>query len=300
MEEQLKSSATARNGRWWTAGLSGAVTTGQPVPVKCGDVPLVLFRDAQGMARALLDECAHRRAPLSLGTVDSQGIIQCPYHGWRYEGASGQCVAIPNLSASEKVPRAYRVPAFAVEEQDGFIHVWSERDATPDRAVASLELPSLGNERSHVSLIAYPHQSTVDLLLDAPGAVLDISGITIINAHRFGDPVRADGMISVDYAAVRGSKPPRQLVSEYPFRVSLKVAIDGGHARVTVADDSGRAHATAVMGLIPVRGTLCEISLRASHVAAPEGARPTMIGVRQAFDAATLRDTVDYVSRLRR
>jgi phenylpropionate dioxygenase-like ring-hydroxylating dioxygenase large terminal subunit len=45
-------------------------------------------------AAALLDSCAHRGAPLSLGTVVAQGI-RCNYHGVVF-AASGVCAAIPN------------------------------------------------------------------------------------------------------------------------------------------------------------------------------------------------------------
>ena len=40
----------------------------------------VLFRDAQGAAACVRDECAHRACPLSLGRV-VDGQIECPYHG---------------------------------------------------------------------------------------------------------------------------------------------------------------------------------------------------------------------------
>jgi chlorophyllide a oxygenase len=40
----------------------------------------VLFRDAEGRASCVLDECAHRACPLSVGRV-VDGQIECPYHG---------------------------------------------------------------------------------------------------------------------------------------------------------------------------------------------------------------------------
>src|SRR3546814_16993517 len=79
--------------------------------------------------RGLVDQCAHRRAPLSLGRVGAGGLIECPYHGWRYDG-SGACVAIPNLVEGKRVPRNYRVAAPQVTEMDGFIHLRTSLDGT--------------------------------------------------------------------------------------------------------------------------------------------------------------------------
>ena len=89
-------------------------------------VDLVLFRDADGVAHALLDRCPHRGVPLSFGRVH-QGTLQCGYHGWRFDGA-GTCVAIPGL-ASE--PPASCVTAYPVVEQQGFVWVWMDPETEP-------------------------------------------------------------------------------------------------------------------------------------------------------------------------
>lgn len=300
MAQQLRVPAAASGRRWWTAALSESVPLRQPVALKSGDTDLVLFRDDQGVPRALLDQCAHRRAPLSLGTVTEAGHVQCPYHGWRYEGAGGRCVAIPNLSSEEKVPRTYRVPTFAVAEQDGFIHIWSEGNDTPDTPAPALAVPTFGVDRRESALLAYPQDALVDLLLDAPDAVLDIGGIMIVNAHRFGDPVLTNDMIEVVYAAIPASRRGKGLTSEYAFRVSLRVPRDGGSAEVRLLDDFGVVQAAAVIAVMPVKQTLCAVIVQASSLPVVEGRRPMSIGVRRAIDPLTARDAVDYVSRLRR
>ena len=40
----------------------------------------VLFRDAEGRPACVLDECAHRACPLSIGRV-VDGQVECLYHG---------------------------------------------------------------------------------------------------------------------------------------------------------------------------------------------------------------------------
>lgn len=55
----------------------------------------VLWRDAAGTPRATRDRCPHRGTKLSLGRV-CEGQIECPYHGWRFDG-EGRCTQIPAL-----------------------------------------------------------------------------------------------------------------------------------------------------------------------------------------------------------
>ena len=93
------------------------------------DLPVVLFREASGRCAALLDRCAHRNAPLSLGVVDSSGHIACPYHGWRFDGL-GACREVPGLlDDGDAADRD--VPAFASVEQDGFVWIWARLGAEP-------------------------------------------------------------------------------------------------------------------------------------------------------------------------
>ena len=58
---------------------------------------LVLWRDEAGAPHALADRCPHRGTRLSLGAVrvvDGRAQLECPYHGWRFDGA-GRCLHIP-------------------------------------------------------------------------------------------------------------------------------------------------------------------------------------------------------------
>lgn len=48
---------------------------------------------------AMIDSCPHKQAALSEGRITSNGQIQCSYHGWTFNGTSGQCTSIPQLLA---------------------------------------------------------------------------------------------------------------------------------------------------------------------------------------------------------
>ena len=104
---------------WYIAALSSEIGK-RPVARRLMGERVVLFRDEAGRARTLEDRCAHRNMALSRGTV-VDGHIECPYHGWRYEGG-GTCVHVPSLGASARLPRLC-VRAFATCERDGYVWV---------------------------------------------------------------------------------------------------------------------------------------------------------------------------------
>ena len=113
---------------WFVACLSSELR-GKPKSIRLWDTAIVLFRDASGSPRALLDRCAHRNVPLSKGQcVDDH--IQCPYHGWEFNG-SGECMKIPALEGQARTPTR-RVPSFATREQQGHIWIFGEPNATPN------------------------------------------------------------------------------------------------------------------------------------------------------------------------
>jgi phenylpropionate dioxygenase-like ring-hydroxylating dioxygenase large terminal subunit len=48
------------------------------------------------------------------------GCIECPYHGWRYDGA-GRCVRIPSIGKDGKIPARAKVDSYPVEERYGLV-----------------------------------------------------------------------------------------------------------------------------------------------------------------------------------
>ena len=85
------------------------------------EVPLVIGRDSAGKPFALRDVCPHRAFPLSFGRFDGASV-ECAYHGWQFDAHTGQCRAIPSLTADSKL-KCERIFAgsFPCEERDGFI-----------------------------------------------------------------------------------------------------------------------------------------------------------------------------------
>src|SRR5690606_10619935 len=288
---------------WWIAALSEELLPGKPLAVMCDGREYVLFRDAHGAARALIDQCAHRRAPLSLGRITAEGWVECPYHGWRYEGSNGRCTNIPNLSAHERVP-AYKVAAFAVEEHDGFIYLWPRGlDGDSSKLPVSdltqnLEHGALSWQAS--KLIAYPHDALVDLLLDMPGAVLHLPGLTILDDHRYGEPVATATAVEIQHAVAwtpRG-KLPRHAQSDYPLTLGVAVQHQGHVAVAELKDDAGQLLLRAQIGLTPVKPNLAAVHWRG--IGGTYRERTLQLTVRSHLSAEAIKTAYAYPSKLRR
>lgn len=86
--------------------------------------------------RAMLDECPHRLAPLSEGRIDEAGCIECPYHGWAFEGSSGACTRIPQLEGmgNSDVRGKCGGTVFRIVERQGLVWVWGERGLSANQA----------------------------------------------------------------------------------------------------------------------------------------------------------------------
>jgi phenylpropionate dioxygenase-like ring-hydroxylating dioxygenase large terminal subunit len=106
---------------WYVACDAADVPADRPKKVRLLGHDLVLFRDRGGNINALSDICVHRGASLSQGRV-TDGCVECPYHGWRYDGA-GACVAIP-AHPEIAVPKRVRVDAYPVAERFGWVWVY--------------------------------------------------------------------------------------------------------------------------------------------------------------------------------
>ncbi len=61
----------------------------------------VVFRDTKGMVHVLDAYCPHLGANLGIGGKVRGNCIECPFHGWQFDGHSGKCTTIP-YSATER------------------------------------------------------------------------------------------------------------------------------------------------------------------------------------------------------
>jgi len=80
---------------WWPIALASDIKTTSPYAVIFNSKPLVAFRANDSQIHVLNDWCPHRFAPLSKGKIIN-GELQCPYHGWQFNG-DGICTRVPGL-----------------------------------------------------------------------------------------------------------------------------------------------------------------------------------------------------------
>jgi phenylpropionate dioxygenase-like ring-hydroxylating dioxygenase large terminal subunit len=146
-EDEPRTSKFAQNA-WYVAGWSHEISS-KPLARRICNVPIVLYRELDGSAAALLDACVHRGAPLSLGTVEDRGI-RCNYHGMIFD-RGGVCVHIP---AQDAISPKARVRSFATVEKDSLVWLWlgNPDEAKPDEIV---DYPF------HNDFKAWPHRSGV-------------------------------------------------------------------------------------------------------------------------------------------
>ena len=157
------------NENWYVAATSNELRRGKPLGVTILEEGIVLFRDAEGRATALIDRCLHRTAALSKGDV-FDGCIGCPYHGWTYDG-SGQLVTVPSEGPERFARPGLRVERFPVVEQDGLVWVYM---GTPERALETqpFRLPHADERgwRSYMMLTRFDGDVTdlVENFMDVP------------------------------------------------------------------------------------------------------------------------------------
>jgi phenylpropionate dioxygenase-like ring-hydroxylating dioxygenase large terminal subunit len=156
--------------RWWYPVARSSELGRRPLAVTLMDTPLVGFRGPGGRPAVLLDRCAHRNYPLSLGRVTGDCGLECGYHGWTYDDA-GRCVRVPGLAGDRTAAADTRqVPSHAALEQDGIVWAWGEPDAEPTRrpfALPELAGPGAGEVIFRRDLECTLHAS-LENALDVP------------------------------------------------------------------------------------------------------------------------------------
>ncbi len=186
--------------QWYAAALSTDI--GQhPFARTICDEAVVFFRTGSGQVAALEDRCAHRHAPLSLGTVTGD-TIRCGYHGLTFD-AGGICTHVPG---QDHVPPQACVRAYAVAERDGWVWLWIGDAAKADPAGVPA-LPYFGAAQ-WAGFQKYFHvRAACQLFVDN---LLDLSHVAFTHAASIGAAsaagADADMAVSVEADCVRGQR----------------------------------------------------------------------------------------------
>ena len=137
---------------WFVICPSTDLKAGEVRALSMAGQEIVLFRGEDGTPYALDAFCPHSGANLGVGgQVKHNSCVQCPFHGWLFDGKTGNLVAgstlIPrnvqffeytqdfadcSLSAEEILRKAGEGPVtirkYLLEESCGFLYVWLHSD----------------------------------------------------------------------------------------------------------------------------------------------------------------------------
>jgi len=119
---------------WFAVALSHELGPDDVLTRQAFGEEVVLFRDGDGVARALAPHCPHMGAHLGKGGCVKDGTLQCPFHGFRFDG-EGACVEVPGV---DKIPPRLKARRWHVREVDRAIVLWYD----PAGAEPSFEVPS--------------------------------------------------------------------------------------------------------------------------------------------------------------
>ena len=122
---------------WFAVAFSRDLIPGEVKSVHYFGEDLVVFRNRSGEPRVVDAYCPHLGAHLGEGGRVIGDSIRCPFHGWQYDGSTGECVRIPYC---ERIPSAAKVKAWEVQEKNGMIFVWyHDRGEPPQWDFPALE-----------------------------------------------------------------------------------------------------------------------------------------------------------------
>jgi phenylpropionate dioxygenase-like ring-hydroxylating dioxygenase large terminal subunit len=120
---------------WYVICTSDELKPGAtPLERRLHGQPLAIWRTVEGIPAAVQDRCPHRGVPLSSGKVCGEHL-QCCYHGWRFS-TDGHCQRVPSL-VGEADRQGRIVPAYTVQESQGFVWMWADSASEPTAAAPS-------------------------------------------------------------------------------------------------------------------------------------------------------------------
>jgi len=114
---------------WFIVARSDEVAPGAIVPVHYFGRDLVVFRTEGGVTRVTGAYCAHLGAHLGVGGKVHGETVECPFHGWCYEGEGGKCTEIPY--GSGKIPPKAAIRAYPTLERNAMVWAWHHLEGKP-------------------------------------------------------------------------------------------------------------------------------------------------------------------------
>ena len=96
---------------------------GEVMPLYLFARHLVRFGTEDGAPRLMDAHCPHLGAHLGVGGRVRGDTIQCPFHGWRFQGDTGTCVEVP-YDDVDFIPRKAHARAYPTIERNQMLWAW--------------------------------------------------------------------------------------------------------------------------------------------------------------------------------
>ena len=110
---------------WYEIMRSADLASGTSKAVSLVGHHFAVFRRANGHVAIMDAYCPHLGANLGVGGIVRGNCIECPFHGWQFDGDTGQCMSIPY---AEKVPSFAKTKVWPSLEINEIIFVWYDAE----------------------------------------------------------------------------------------------------------------------------------------------------------------------------
>ncbi|MHB8188875.1 MAG: NifU family protein [Ferrimicrobium sp.] len=77
----------------------------------------LVITSVDGRLACFRNECGHMGMEIDRATIDGDGILTCPWHGFRYDATTGECISAPGVGLEQ----------FPIRVQDGRLSVKLEQ-----------------------------------------------------------------------------------------------------------------------------------------------------------------------------
>lgn len=108
--------------QWYAVLSSNEVKPGQIKAIHRMGEALVFWRNLDGAVFCFEDRCPHRGVALSKGKL-VDGNLQCPFHGFQFDG-DGECCLVPANGRNAPKPKQIRAKNYPTYEDHDFIFIY--------------------------------------------------------------------------------------------------------------------------------------------------------------------------------
>ncbi|HXL22635.1 MAG TPA: Rieske 2Fe-2S domain-containing protein [Candidatus Dormibacteraeota bacterium] len=258
---------------WYPALRSREIRGNKLATAMLLEVPLVLGRTAEGQPFAMRDSCPHRGIPLSYGHFDGK-VLECSYHGWRFDACSAQCLEIPSLTSQDKL-KVDRIFAghYPCEERDSYIWVYMNAPGTrlPETVPATPVLPLFSEKYKIAHLVcdlpSHVDQGIIGLMDPAHGPFVHQSWFwrkraSIHEKQKQFEPI-PNGFRMSPHSPSSNSAPYQLLKKITGEAVTTTIDFVLPNLRTEI-DRSGKLWFSSRATVTPVRRDLCRIDFVAA------------------------------------